>query len=257
MSTIQSLKLANDMKMHGIEQSLERRLAEFAATPSDPSDLVRLLLEDEKIDRDNRKTSRLVSRARFRRNCQLEDWDHSFDRGISKVQIKELSHLSFYHNREQLLLIGGTGSGKTHLAISLGYRLCQQGISTSFYSTNLLLEEIASQKAAGKYLMFIKSQAKVGTLILDDFGLRTYDHEEAMALMDIFEERYRRGSIIITSQVKPEGWRSLFEDKVTAEAVVDRLRNPAVCLNIKGGSYRLKHSKNGGDKTVKTDNTKH
>lgn len=254
MSTIQSIKLANEMKMSGIAESLERRLAEFTANPGDPSDLIRLLLEDEKISRENKRTFRLVSRARFRRSCHLEDWDHSFDRGVSKLQIKELGFLGFYHNREQLLLIGGTGCGKTHLAIALGYRLCEQGVSTYFYSTNLLLEEVASQKAAGKYLIFIKSLAKIGTLILDDFGLRSYDHDEAMALMDILEERYRKGSIIITSQVKPEGWISLFEDKVTAEAVVDRLRNPAASLHIKGGSYRQKHQQNGGDKRSKSDN---
>ncbi len=180
MTLVQSVALANEMKMHGISESLERRLAEFANNPGDPTELIRLLLEDEKISRDNKRASRLVTRARFRRSCQLEDWDQSFDRGISKAQLKELALLNFFHNREHLMLIGGTGSGKTHLAISLGHRLCQQGISTSFASVNLLLEEVSAQRAAGKYLNFIKGLAKISVLILDDFGLRSYQHDEAM-----------------------------------------------------------------------------
>jgi DNA replication protein DnaC len=256
MTLVQSIALANEMTMHGISESLERRLAEFAANPGDPVELIRLLLEDEKISRDNKRASRLVTKARFRRNCQLEDWDLSFDRGISKAQLKELALLSFFHNREHLILVGGTGSGKTHLAISLGHRLCQQGVSTSFASMNLLLEEVSAQRAAGKYLNFIKGLAKTTVLILDDFGLRSYQHDEAMVLMDILEERYRKGGLIITSQVKPEGWISLFEDKVTAEAIVDRIRNPSVQLFIKGASYRGKEAKNGGDKKLKFDTTK-
>lgn len=252
MAIIQSIQLAKELKMHGISESLERRIAEFANNPGDPAGLIRLLLEDEKISRANKKSSRLITLAKFRRNCQLEDWDQSFDRGISKAQLKELSLLSFHHNRDHLVLIGGTGSGKTHLAISLGHRLCAQGLSTSFYSTSLLLEEISAQRAAGKYLTFVKGISKINVLILDDFGLRSFDHEEAMAFMDILEERYRMGSLIITSQVRPEGWLSLFEDKVTAEAIVDRLRNPSVIINLKGGSYRAKYNQKECDKKVIT-----
>lgn len=243
MTLVQSISLANEMKMHGISEALERRLAEFASNPGDPAELVRLLLEDEKLSRSNKRAKRLVSRARFRRSCQLEDWDHSFDRGISKAQFKELTLLNFFHNREHLILVGGTGSGKTHLAISLGHRLCHQGVSTYFASVNLLLEEVSAQKAAGKYLNFIKVLAKTSVLILDDFGLRSFQHDEAMVLMDILEERYRKGGLIITSQVKPEGWISLFEDKVTAEAIVDRISNPSLQLPIKGPSYRARQSK--------------
>jgi DNA replication protein DnaC len=256
MSTIQSIELANNMKMHGIAESLERRLAQHSANPGDSSELIRLLLEDEKLSRDNKKASRLVTRAKFRRSCQLEDWDQSFERGISKAQLKELRLLNFYHNRENLILVGGTGSGKTHLAIALGHKLCLEGFSTSFYSTNLLLEEVASQKASGRYLSFIRGLSKTSVLIFDDFGLRSYDHDEAMIFMDIIEDRYRKGALILTSQVKPEGWLTLFEDKITAEALIDRLSNPSTIITMKGGSYREKHQQNLGDKKVHSAKSK-
>src|SRR3990167_4086489 len=105
MSVIQSIQIANDMKMQGIANSLERRLAEYNSNPGDVLELIRLLLEDEKLSRDNKQSSRLITRARFRRNCQLEDWDQSFERGVNKAQFKELSLLNFYHNRENLILV--------------------------------------------------------------------------------------------------------------------------------------------------------
>ena len=250
MSQIQSIKLANEMKMHGIAAALERRLAAFANNSSDPAELIRLLLEDEKLSRVDKMTARLTTQAHFRRKCHLEDWDQTYERGINKTKLKELSALSFFHDRENLTLIGGTGSGKTHLAIALGHRLCAQGISVQFFSTNLLLQEIEAQRAAGKYLLLLKSLTRYGVIILDDFGLRNYDHDEATSIMDILEERYRKGAIIITSQVKPDGWLDLFEDRVSAEAIVDGLKNPSVTIQLIGGSYREKYQQKSDDRKV-------
>ena len=105
---------------------------------------------------------------------------------------------------------------------------------------NLLFEEILSEKASGKYLAFIKRINKANILILDDFGLRNYTHEEATTLTDVLEERYQKGSVIITSQVDPKGWTKLFEDPVIAEAITDRLIHPSQTITLKGGSYREK-----------------
>src|SRR3990167_3192312 len=170
----------------------------------------------------------------------IEDWDNSFDRGIHKGKLTELALGSFYNNKENLIILGKTGEGKTRLAISLGRRLCHENIKASFFSVNLLFEEILSEKASGKYLAFIKKTNKANILILDDFGLRNYTHEEATTLTDILEERYQKGSVIVTSQVDPKGWTKLFEDPVIAEAITDRLTHPSQTITLKGGSYREK-----------------
>jgi len=81
---------------------------------------------------------------------------------------------------------------------------------------------------------------QIPVLILDDFGLRSYTHDEANVLIDILEERYRKGVVIITSQVDPQGWPKLFEDPVIADAIIDRLTNPSRQVVLKGGSYREK-----------------
>ena len=94
--------------------------------------------------------------------ADIEDWDNSFDRGINKGKLTELALGSFYHNKENLIILGKTGEGKTHLAISLGRRLCHENIKASFFSVNLLFEEILSEKASGKYLAFIKKTNVTG-----------------------------------------------------------------------------------------------
>lgn len=218
-----------------------------------PLDFLRLLLEDEVLYRKNLVTKRLMTRARFRSSADLENWDTSFDRGIHPAKLKELSLGSFCHNRENLILLGKTGEGKTHLAIGLGRRLCQQEIKVSFCSMNLFFEEVFSQKAAGRYLNFLRNFNKAQTVILDDFGLRAYSHEEATILMDLLEERYGKGSLIVTSQIDPKGWLKLFEDPVIAESIVDRILNPSQKITLKGGSYR---EKLGGKKPQKSQGEK-
>jgi len=167
-----------------------------------PLEYLRLVLEDEKMARQERTAKMLSTRAKFRSGASLEEWDHHHERGLTKTQFREIATLMFYQNRENLILVGSTGTGKTHLAIALG--------------------------------------KKLPILILDDFGLRSYTHDEATILMDLLEERYQRGSVIVTSQVDPIGWGKLFEDPVIAEAITDRLTKPSRVLKFKGPSYRDK-----------------
>ncbi len=235
--------LAYELRLFGIKGNLSRRCDAAVAEQQHPSDLLRLLLEDEKSSRQQAAAKRLVSRAKFRNTCQLEEWDHTFDRGVSKAKFKELALLNFYHKMENLIIVGKTGVGKTHLAIALGNRICQEASSTLFFSANLLFEEMQSEKIAGRYLKFVRKLTGTKALILDDFGLRTYTHQEATSLLEILEERYAKGITIVTSQVSPRGWIQLFEDPVVAEAVVDRLINPASTIELTGDSYRKKRKK--------------
>ena len=111
-------------------------------------------------------------------------------------------------------------------------------IETYFISANKFFRET---EAAGTYLSYLKRIRKSRILIIDDFGLRSYSHKEANYLLDIFEDRYQKCPVIITSQVKPQGWRSLFEDEVIAEAILDRLTACAHMVEVKGESYRANH----------------
>ena len=236
----QAKNLAQKLRLPGFLENMERSCAEFESGNLSPSEFLSLLLSDEANSRKNKLNKRLESIARFRHRIDLEDWDTSFDRGISKAKMKEIFHLSFLHNRENLIILGKTGEGKTHLAIGIGRRACQESSRVLFSSVNFFLEEAIATKASGKYLTWVKTISKKVILIFDDFALRQYNHEEANIILDILEERQRKSITIVTSQVHPDGWIKLFEDPVIAEAVVDRLRNPSQIITLKGGSYREK-----------------
>ena len=239
----QCRQISHQLRLFGVHAHLERRAAEALNAQMHPLDFLKLLLEDESLARKDRVAKALATRARFRSNADLEDWDATFDRGVPKARLGELSALGFFYNQENLLLLGRTGEGKTHLAVAIGRRLCAEGVHTVFMPVNLLFEEVAAAKAAGGYLRFLKKLNKAKALILDDFGLRAYTHEEATVLVDLLEDRYRHGVVIVTSQVDPRGWLKLFEDAVIAEAIVDRLKHPSQRVVLKGGSYRERLSK--------------
>lgn len=241
MMISQVKNLTHQMRLFGIHEACERRASEALAQQLHPLEFLRLLLEDEALSRKDRTAKALITKAHFRFRADLEDWDVSFHKDLPRAKIKELSQLSFFHNLENLLILGKTGAGKTYLAIALGKRLCQEGHSTVFMPVNFLFEEIQAAKAAGRYLNYVKGLCKAKALILDDLGLRNYTHEEATSLMDILEERYQKAPLIVTSQVEPQGWLKLFEDPVIAEAIVDRLIHPSQKITLKGDrSYREK-----------------
>ncbi|MCX6111167.1 MAG: ATP-binding protein [Proteobacteria bacterium] len=224
------------LRLLGISAAIERRLAETEGLSH--AEFLAIVLGDEELSRRQASAKRLIHRAHFTRECSLEEWDSSFDRGITKTKIRELASFGFYHARTNLIILGKTGEGKSHLGMALGRRLCQEGLSAQFHSTNLLFEVIAAERAAGTYLKWLAHIHSAKVLILDDFGLRRYNHDEASCLMDILEGRYQRTCQIITSQVDPKGWLKLFEDSVIAEAIVDRLTKPSETIKLRGGSYR-------------------
>lgn len=243
-------RLAWELRLSGVHSSFEARAAEAVANSSHPLEFLALVLEDERLARKDRLAQSLTTRAKFRHQTDIEDWDQSYDRGLTKAQLKELSTLVFNKNMENLIINGKTGEGKTHLAIGVGRRLCQEGLSVAFLSVNLLFEEVLAARAAGKLLGLLKRLNQTRILIFDDFALRNYTHEEATVLVELLEARARKGPVIVTSQVDPKGWHKLFEDPVIAEAIVDRLVNPSRKIKLSGGSYRERLAAGNSNKNL-------
>ena len=236
----QTKSLSHQLRLFGVHANFQARANQAVADGLNHIEFLRLVLEDEAIHRKERVAKMMTTRAKFRSASDLEDWDQTFDRGLTKTKLRDLASHSFVQSNENLLILGKTGEGKTHLAVALGRRLCAENISTLFLPVNFLFEEVQAAKASGKYLAYVKRLSGMRALILDDFGLRNYTHEEASVLVNLLEDRHRKGSVIVTSQADPRGWTKLFEDPLIAEAIVNRLEHPSQRLNLKGGSYREK-----------------
>lgn len=242
---IEILEPLNSLRLHGMKEALDYRLSDASQGNLGHREFLQSLLEDEVIYRKNKLSERLRKRAKFRELVNLEDFEASRERGITKTTLKTLNGLYFLERCQNLIFIGGTGAGKTFLAQGIGHLSCREGYEVYFSSVNLLFEEVMAQKAAGRYLDFIKKLKRARVLILDDFGLRKYSHSEANTLYDILEERYNKGPVIVTSQVKPMGWKSLFDDEVIAEAILDRLISNSQEYLITGPSFRKRQGEIG------------
>ncbi len=237
----ETVELLNDLKFFGMKNSIDYRTQEAIESNLSHQEYFTFMLEDEHLYRKNKKADRLRKRAKFKDKAYLENFVISSKRGISKSMIKQFKSLYFVDHNENLLFIGGTGAGKSFLAQAIGHSACSAGIETFFISANRLFKEIELADAQGSYLTYMNRLAnKVRLLIIDDLGLRNYSHKEANILYEILEDRYRKGPVIITSQVKSQGWKSLFEDEVIAEAILDRLTACAHIVDVNGDSFRPK-----------------
>jgi DNA replication protein DnaC len=230
----------SQLRLFGLRENAERRIAEAVSANLHPEEFLLLLLDDEIAQRKEMLSKRLQTKAKFRYDAHHEDWDWLFERGMSKTKIQDAISLGFLRDREQLLLLGPTGIGKTHLAIAIGRRACHTGKTVAFFGMNTLFEEALGTKASGKYRFWLKTTASRDLIILDDFALRKYTHEEGSIILDLLEEHHKKGSIVVTSQVAAEGWPGLFDDPVLGEAIVDRMTKPQKSLIFDGASYRDK-----------------
>jgi DNA replication protein DnaC len=228
------------LKLAGIKESIDYRLMESAKANLGYEDFTRLLLEDEILFRTNKKSSSLRQRATFKDSVLLSDFDYDPKRGISKILLKEFQSLHFMKGFENIYFIGGTGAGKSFLAQAIGHHACLAGIDAKFISMNYLFEQYKASEKAGQVLSFFKKFSNYRLLILDDIGLRKFTHEEATVLYQIVEDRYKKQSTIITTQIRSLGLKDLFDDQVIAEAVIDRLVSNAHIIEVKGQSYRKK-----------------
>ncbi len=235
-------ELLKELKLSGMEESIEYRIEEATESNLDFNEFICLLLEDEKLYRKNRRSASLRKKARFNNNAALEEFNVYLERGITRSMIKKLATLNFMREGENIIFIGGTGTGKSYLAQALGHKSCAHGSEALYLPVNVLFKRIQEAEVNGSYLRLLERMKKAKLIILDDFGLRNYSHKEALALYDLLEDSYRKRSMVITSQIKPKGWQNLFEDAVIAEAIIDRITSCAHTIEITGPSYRKKHS---------------
>jgi DNA replication protein DnaC len=160
-----------ELKLHGVRETLSIRAKQARDESMPPEDFLNLVLHDEAQFRKNARVQRLLKTASFRNNASLEGIDLTTPRGIDKKLINDLSRARFIEVGLNILIMGPTGVGKTHLATALGNAVCRQGHSTLFYPINFLVEKLLLARAQGNYLHLLRRLAAADLLIIDDFGI--------------------------------------------------------------------------------------
>jgi DNA replication protein DnaC len=205
-----------------------------------------LLVDREAIERENK---RLVSRLKFaglRQNAAIEDLDTKAVRGLDKALFAKLAEGSWIDRRENLIIVGKTGLGKSWLACALGHKACRDDRSVLYHRVPRLFDALALARGDGRHARLLKTIARIELLILDDWGLASLTAEQGRDLLEILDDRHGRGSTIITSQVEVKHWHDMIANPTVADAILDRLVHTAHRLGLTGESLRKAVTKRPG-----------
>jgi DNA replication protein DnaC len=235
-----TLDRLNALKLPGMA-TLWQTLLQLPAHQWPATDqLVAQLLEAEWEYRQHRRTQTAIREARFRYEASLEEIIYTPQRQLDKNLVLRLADLSFVLRGENLLMTGATGCGKSYLATAFGYQACLKGLRVGYYALPKLVQSLHLARADGSFTKVLARLERLHLLILDDWGLAPLDMEAKLALLQIMEDRYGRGSTIITSQLPVAQWYDYLAEPTIADAFLDRLLHQAHRIELKGESLRKK-----------------
>jgi DNA replication protein DnaC len=201
------------------------------------------LVEAEMLDRDRRATERRIKAARFAVVKSLETFDYLAIPSLNKRLVLELARCEWIERQENVLCLGNSGTGKTHIALALGLAACQRGVRVRFTTAAALVNELMEARDEKRLLRFQKNLLRQELLIVDELGFVPLSKTGAEMLFEIFSQRYERCSTLVTSNLPFAEWTEVLGSERLTGALLDRLTHHVHILEMNGDSYRLKTSK--------------
>ena len=200
------------------------------------------LVELELIGRERRMVERRIKAAKFPAVKSLDSFDFSAIPKLNKMQVLELARCEWIDRRENVIALGPSGTGKTHIALGLGLAACQKGLSVGFTTAASLVSEMMEARDERRLLRFQKQMAGYKLLIIDELGFVPLSKTGAELLFELISQRYERGATLITSNLPFDEWTETFGSERLTGALLDRLTHHVSILEMNGESYRLANS---------------
>lgn len=244
MNNNQTIEKLKQMRLGAMAQLHLQHLKDNRIENITADEYLALLTDHQWEDRQNQKIERLLKQAGFKQQASLANINYTQNRNLDKNMFTRLGTLDFIARKENIILTGASGVGKSYLAQALGHQGCLMEHKTIYTNTARLFKKLKLSKVDGTYLKELGKILKADLLILDDFGLQGFDNHARETLMDIIDDRYNTTSTIISSQIPVSAWYDIIGEGTIADAILDRIVNSSHRIDLKGESLRKGTLKN-------------
>ena len=229
------------MRLLGMAKAFNLTLESGKNEKFTPDEMITHLIESEWDERYNRKLDRTLQSARFRYKASIEEISFENNR-VDKNQMLRLADCEFVKQKENIIITGSTGIGKSFIASALGHQACSLGYRVLYQHSTKLFGRMKIAKADGSYLKELAKIERQHVLLIDDFGIQPLDAQSRSALLEIMEDRHGKSTTIITSQIPISKWHEVIGEQTIADAILDRIVHDAHRIEMKGESLRKKRS---------------
>lgn len=238
MNNNQTVEKLKQMRLSAMAELHLEHLKNNRTSNNTPDEYLALLTDHQWEDRQNKKIERLLNQATFKQPANLAEIDYSQNRNLDKNMFERLTTLGFIARKENIIITGASGVGKSYLGQALGHQACMMEHKTIYSNTARLFKKLKLSMVDGTYLKELNKILKADLLILDDFGLQSFDNHAREALMDIIDDRHNKTSTIILSQIPVSAWYDIIGEGTIADAILDRIVNSSHRIELKGESLR-------------------
>ena len=240
----QTMEKLVEMRLHGMAAALREWLAKPKDKDLAPADLVGLLADAEWVYRENAKLKSRLKKAKLKQPACIEDIDYAHARGLSKAVMLDLAMSSrWVASKQNVILTGKTGVGKSYLACALANKACRDGFTVAYRRSSRLFDELAQARVDGTYPLLLRRLAKTQVLVIDDFGLEVLGTAQRKELLEVLDDRHGVSSTIVTSQLESKDWHAVIGDETIADAICDRVVHNAHKIKLTGESIRKPKAK--------------
>jgi DNA replication protein DnaC len=234
----ETVEKMGQMRLYGMQTAFKAFITLPPPMAFTNDELTQHLIESEWDDRKHRSVQRSIKIAKFRYTAEMEGLDYNPNRSLDKNQLHRLFTCDFIKTGQDVFITGSTGTGKSYIASAIGYQACLLGYKVFYASTAKLLSSLKMAKADGSHIRELARIEKQDLLILDDFGIQSFDATGRAMLMDMVEDRHGKRSTIIASQVPVKNWYDVIGEQTVADAILDRLVHQSVRVELTGESLR-------------------